>query len=118
MKVKIVKASSEAYWYASRISYVFDVEEVKGDNDWYCKEESGWIGRDDCVLVGDSRIELFPPTQQFRIMRQKKPGKKYKTRGTILHSVDEAKSLLKQLQENFPQYKYILVEIIEGDMDV
>jgi len=108
MKVKIVKARLKTFWYADRIGEVFDAENASSI-DWKLVEDpSSYVEKEDC--------EIIP--SQFRIMRQKAPGKKYKTRGTILHGIDEAKNLLRQLRENFPQYKYILVEVVEGDMDV
>jgi hypothetical protein len=71
IKVKIIKAKSEEYWYSNCIGNIYEV--VDCDKFDYCDHPSGClIGKEDCEIVSDdSTTTPFP-------IREKTLAERYK----------------------------------------
>lgn len=51
MKIKIINASNEDYWYSDRIGEIFEADLLNDKKEWYVKSESGYVDLDDATPV-------------------------------------------------------------------
>lgn len=57
MKIKVLKCSSQNYWYENRVGEVFEVEQCKFNKaDWHCVADSGSFEKGDCIEITQREI--------------------------------------------------------------